>query len=298
MGPFELMDLIGIDVNYQAMLSMYEQTWGEPRYRPHWIQRQKVMQNTLGRKSGQGFYNYSGKNGALIQPELPRQKKTPANILISPGSWVPGINSTLEDAGFRLESQLLDKHDDYLLAIIPASRRENLKDLVVYWDSILPTRIPILVQACETTISETISWLKHPERVAGFDGLFFSSGHAVTLVAHSALEESTQNRITNFISNLGKLPIWITDTPGLILPRIVSMLVNEAAFALLAGIADDSAIDMAMQLGANYPLGPLTWGKSLGYPTVLQILDHLYDEYHEERYRAAPNIRQWDRTKP
>ena len=58
MGPFELMDLIGIDVNYAVTQSVYERSFFEPRFRPHPIQRQMVEAGTLGRKSGKGFYSY------------------------------------------------------------------------------------------------------------------------------------------------------------------------------------------------------------------------------------------------
>ena len=59
MGPFELMDLIGIDINFSVTQSMFDQYFGEPRYRPHPIQKQMVDSNLLGRKTGRGFYEYS-----------------------------------------------------------------------------------------------------------------------------------------------------------------------------------------------------------------------------------------------
>jgi 3-hydroxybutyryl-CoA dehydrogenase len=58
MGPFELMDLIGIDVNYAVTRSVYEQFFQEPRFRPHPIQRRMVEAGTLGRKTGKGFYTH------------------------------------------------------------------------------------------------------------------------------------------------------------------------------------------------------------------------------------------------
>jgi len=58
MGPFELMDMIGIDVNLAVTQSVYEQFFNDPRYRPHPIQRQMVDSGKLGKKSGKGFYNY------------------------------------------------------------------------------------------------------------------------------------------------------------------------------------------------------------------------------------------------
>ena len=79
--------------------------------------------------------------------------------------------------------------------------------------------------------------------------------------------------------------------PGLVLGRIVSQLVNEAHFALGAGVADAADIDTAMRLGFNYPRGPFEWCEAIGAPRVLAILDALHAELGEERYRAAPALR-------
>jgi 3-hydroxybutyryl-CoA dehydrogenase len=81
-----------------------------------------------------------------------------------------------------------------------------------------------------------------------------------------------------------------------VLPRLVCALVNEAAFAAGEGVADAETIDRAMQLGTNYPLGPLAWGKQIGYGRVLAVLEHLQAEYGEERYRPAPLLRRLARN--
>jgi 3-hydroxybutyryl-CoA dehydrogenase len=94
---------------------------------------------------------------------------------------------------------------------------------------------------------------------------------------------------------MGYLPIWTSDSPGLVLPRIVGMLANEAAFAAGEGVADFDTIDKAMQLGTNYPHGPLAWAKELGFTKVVSLLDHLHHEFGEERYRVAPLLRRWSR---
>ena len=73
------------------------------------------------------------------------------------------------------------------------------------------------------------------------------------------------------------------------------MLTNEAAFAVMDGVANQEDVDLAMQLGVSYPQGPLAWGKKIGFEHILRILDHLFYEYHEERYRAAPILRRWVR---
>jgi 3-hydroxybutyryl-CoA dehydrogenase len=73
------------------------------------------------------------------------------------------------------------------------------------------------------------------------------------------------------------------------------MLINEAAFAVQEGVAKPDHIDLAMQLGVNYPRGLLAWAKEIGYAQVVDVLDHLYDEFRDERYRTAHLLRRWAR---
>ena len=74
------------------------------------------------------------------------------------------------------------------------------------------------------------------------------------------------------------------------------MLANEAAFALGEGTADETTIDLAMKLGANYPVGPLEWMHRIGPDKVLRVLEHLRAVFAEERYRVAPLLRRWAQT--
>jgi len=75
------------------------------------------------------------------------------------------------------------------------------------------------------------------------------------------------------------------------MPRIVCMLANEAVFAVDEGVAESETIDLAMQLGMNFPDGSLSWAKQIGYAKTVLILDHLHAEYEEERYRTAQLLR-------
>ncbi len=81
------------------------------------------------------------------------------------------------------------------------------------------------------------------------------------------------------------------DGPGLVLGRIVAQLVNEAAFALTEGVGSAEDIDAGLVHGMNYPRGALAWGDAIGLDHVLALLDGLFEERHEERYRAAPLLR-------
>jgi 3-hydroxybutyryl-CoA dehydrogenase len=295
MGPFRLMDLIGIDINLAAMQSMFEQTWGEPRYRPHWIQERMVQQNKLGRKSQQGFYAYGSNQQEIPPTQPPARGGNHGHVLVAPGTYAPGLAVALQRAGYTVEEEPSGT-ENALAAIIPAGRHESLRNFVSRWDSLLKPGVPLLVQACDVTVAEIATWVANPERLAGFDSLFFTNGPAATLVASPSLAHQMVEQINRFLAGLGSLVYWIQDTPGLVLPRIICMLANEAAFAVQEGVADGEKIDLAMQLGVSYPRGPLAWAKELGVQRVLSVLDHLYAEYREERYRAAQVLRRWVRT--
>ena len=99
-------------------------------------------------------------------------------------------------------------------------------------------------------------------------------------------------RAERFFAALGKHTTWVADAPGMVLGRIVCQLVNEAAFALGEGVGSARDIDTGMTLGLNHPRGPLEWADEIGLDVVLETLDGLWAEYREERYRAAPGLRE------
>jgi 3-hydroxybutyryl-CoA dehydrogenase len=303
MGPFELMDLIGLDVNLAATQSIFNQTFFEPRYRPHRIQVQMVAQKSLGRKAGRGFYSYDGdgrpgEDKAPVKPAALLQ----GTVQVSPGSWAPGLMEVLQGAGLSVLDRTHQAVEEPigqqlppLLGILAAGRREGLRKLLQGMDADLPPDIPILCPCVDITLAEAASWVDHPERLAGFDGLSLSmaqeAGRVITLVASPFFSAAFREAVEVFITSLGYEPVWVADSPGLILPRILCMLANEAAFAASEGVADPDTIDRAMQLGTNYPFGPLAWAKTVGYAQVVDVLDHLVREFGEERYRTAPYLR-------
>lgn len=152
MGPFELMDFIGNDINYTVTETVYKEFWNDARYKPSFIQKRMVEAKRLGRKSGKGYYDYAE------------------------GAMMPEPNKDEE---------------------------------------------------------------------------------------------------------LGKNIFW----------RVLVMLINEAADALYLNIATKEDIDLAMTKGVNYPKGLLKWADEMGIQLCLETLDRLFDEYHEERYRASVLLR-------
>ncbi len=103
---------------------------------------------------------------------------------------------------------------------------------------------------------------------------------------------SAADAAEQFFTTLGKHVAWVSDAPGLVLGRIVCQVINEAAFALGEGVGDAGDIDAGMVYGLNYPRGILGWADVIGLDHVLAVLDALFDELREERYRAAPLLRQ------
>jgi 3-hydroxybutyryl-CoA dehydrogenase len=297
MGPFELMDLIGIDINFAATQSMYEQTFLEPRYRPHIIQARMVQEHALGRKTGRGFYTYDPPAPKIKDSlETPSPQLSEGTVLLSSGSWTPGLEDLCLKAGFDI--LLIPAQEVPVRAVAgvaAAGRNEDLDRAILELDKLLEPGLPLFVQCADITLAEAANHSRHPERLVGFDGLFFSNGTAATLVAAPDITSPVRQAALSFLRSLGKSGVWVQDSPGLVLPRVICMLANEAAFALGEGVADSDTIDLAMQLGTNYPKGPLEWAAQLGYRQVVSVLEHLHAEYGEERYRIAPLLKRWAR---
>ncbi len=94
-----------------------------------------------------------------------------------------------------------------------------------------------------------------------------------------------------FFTAIGKETEWVEDEVGLVFPRILSMIVNEAAFALMEKISSAEEIDTAMRKGTNYPMGPLAWADELGLDDIYAVLSGLHRDMGEDRYRPAPLLR-------
>ncbi len=139
--------------------------------------------------------------------------------------------------------------------------------------------------------------LDYAEVVAfnGMPGLFRQLDTLEIAPALTASDE-TRQRAEAFFSSLGFRPEVVEDRIGLVIPRILAMLINEGAFAVLERVAEPQDIDTAMRLATNYPRGILEWADDIGLDTVVAILDALYAEYHQERYRACVLLRQYLRA--
>lgn len=166
------------------------------------------------------------------------------------------------------------------------------KQWVQKLDQMLPANIPLLVSTLAVTATEVASWTQYPQRVCGF-GTFLPLAERNLIEFAPALQTDhwINGRVESFFAGLEKEVEMVEDEVGLVFPRILSLIINEATFALIEGVAEPGDIDKGMKLGTNYPFGPLQWGDQVGLDEVYSVLNGLHREMKEERYRPAPLLR-------
>ncbi len=265
MGPFALMDLIGNDVNYAVSSAVFEAFNYDPRYRPSILQKEMADGGLLGRKSGQGWFDY-GEGAEAPQPlEAETADLAPpeaAILLGDPGPWA-GLFERLAETGLTVERQ----EDDCLFPILDFG--------------------PVLLTPSDGSHAEAVATAEGKPAMLVDLALDWETAPRVALSRSSHVPAEDLARVAALFRAAGFSVSPVDDVPGLIVTRTVAMLMNEAVDALYRGVADAEAIDTAMMKGVNYPIGPLAWADRLGHARVLEILDNLADCYREERYRPC-----------
>jgi 3-hydroxybutyryl-CoA dehydrogenase len=261
LGPFALMDLVGLDVSHGVMKSMYAQYFEEPRYKPSYLLEPRVAAGLLGRKSGRGWYVY-GKDGAaekIAEPPAPALKPGAQPVL----AWVaPGADSLKE---------LLSK----LGAKIDASAKPS-SDAICF---VAPLGKDATTAALELNID--------PARTVAVDPLF---GYAKrrTLMATPVTKPELRDAAHALLASDGVPVSPIRDSGGFVAQRVVAHIVNVGCDIVQQRIATPEDLDRAVVLGLGYPRGPLALGDALGAAKILAVLEALYELYKDPRYRPSP----------
>jgi 3-hydroxybutyryl-CoA dehydrogenase len=266
MGPFELMDMIGHDVNLAVTRSVWQAFYNDPRFLPSLIQQELVDAGFLGKKTGRGFYDY---RADALRP-LPATE---------PAHTVTGDIVLYGDSPVALAlAARLRAHDITVTTV--AANGELIAEVggaqVFVTDGRTATR-----RAAEIGVPNVV--------LIDLALDYLTTTRLAVTVADSCNADSAAQAM-GVLQNAGIAVSHVGDLPGLIVMRTVAMLANEAADAVNQGVCDAASVDLAMRQGVNDPCGPLAWADALGLPTLNRVLGHLGLTYGEDRYRVSPLI--------
>jgi 3-hydroxybutyryl-CoA dehydrogenase len=261
MGPFELMELTGLDVTQPASELIYDQFYQEPRYRPAILMRERYEAGVLGRKSKRGFYDYDAEMKAVVLPEAPAPAARPHSV------WV----SRAEADGHAALSALLKQ----LGAAVEDGSAPSAQALCLV--------TPYGADATTSAVEQGLD----PRRTVAVDTLF-GLDRRRTIMATPVTDTAYRDAAHGLLASDG-VPVTVCrDSPGFIAQRIVAMIVNIGCAIAQARTAVPADIDKAVRLGLNYPQGPFGFADTLGVARIHQVLSAMYRLYGDPRYR--PNI--------
>jgi 3-hydroxybutyryl-CoA dehydrogenase len=269
MGPFELMDLIGHDVNFAVTQSVWEAMFNDPRYAPSSIQRELVAAGYLGRKSGRGFYDHAA-GAAAPAPQSLVAGPAPAHVAVH---GEPGLLAPLVD---RLAA-----------AGVPVRRCPAHP---AFPDGAIDTGAAWIALTDGRTATARSGAAGAPNVVLVDLALDYATAKRVAIAVSDRCEASAADGAAGALHKAGYAVSRVDDAAGLVVMRTVAMLVNEAADAAMQGIATPADVDLAMQKGVNYPRGPLAWGDAIGAARIAAVLANLAAHYGEDRYRTSPRL--------
>jgi 3-hydroxybutyryl-CoA dehydrogenase len=266
MGPLELTDLIGQDVNLAVGRSVWELFAHDPRYAPSPAQQALVDAGRLGRKAGQGFYSYAPGAAAPV-PTTAALGAVVRHVRVG-GDWGPwgGLWNRLSDNGIEVTRARAEKPWAELPAgafLVPTDGRPATQRA---HEAVRP--VIVLDLALDPGVATRFA-------VAGSDGC----------------PPGQVDEVTGLLQATGAAVTVLDDIPGLLVARTAAMLANEAADVVGRKVASAADVETAMRLGVGYPIGPLAWGDRIGAGRVVELLDNLALVYRDGRYRACPILR-------
>ena len=256
MGPFELLDLTGLDVSGMVMTSIYDQFLQEPRYRPSPLVAPRVAAGLFGRKSGRGWYDYAEGAVRPAEPAVPACAVCP--VWIDPGA--PGaewLGALRQAAGLPA---LDDPAADGLLLIQPLGT-----DATRFAAS----------HGLDASRCVAVDPLPPPDR----------RRTAMMTIATTPLMRDAAHAL---LASDGIPVTVINDSPGFVVQRVLAMVVNVACHIAQSRIATVADIQSAVRLGLGYPRGPLAWGDEIGAARILTILENIHTATGDPRYRPSP----------
>ncbi len=265
LGPFELFDLTALDVSHPVIESIYHQYYEEPRYRPNVITSQRLAAGVVGKKVGEGFYNYvDGAAQVPAEPPVPAAENMPP-VWVSPR------------AARRME----------LLQIL-----KNLGATIETGASPSPQALTIVAPLGFDITTVAVVERLDPARTVGIDMLFEDGATKRRVLAtNPATRADMRDAAHALFSRDGKAVSVIRDSGGFVTQRVVATIVNIASDMCQQRICSPQDLETAVTLGLAYPMGPLAMGNRLGPDSILEVLFNLQKVYGDPRYRPSPWLR-------
>ncbi|MEM7425589.1 MAG: 3-hydroxyacyl-CoA dehydrogenase [Pseudomonadota bacterium] len=259
MGPLELADLTGVDVNYPVSRIVYQGYEDDPRLKTSFAHRSLLEAGRLGRKSGRGNYSYEGgKPVDVPSPDYaPSGGSAERVMLVEPDEKLEAFAA---ECGWTLPEE-----DDGECPLIGFPQGEDATAFSL-WTGADPERL-----VCVDLSTETHT--------------------RVTLMAAPGADAAIINAVAASIITEARAVTVIKDSPGFVAQRIRAMIANLGCEMAQTGIAAPTEIDLAMKLGLNYPLGPLELAEHMGLETTFSILENLQMITGEDRYRPSQWLR-------
>jgi 3-hydroxybutyryl-CoA dehydrogenase len=282
MGPFELMDLIGHDVNFSVTQSVFQAYFGDPRFTPSILQQELVNAGFLGRKSGRGFYRYGDGFTAPLARSEPDMER-PKTVRVRPGALKGAFGALHEVLSERLAAAGVAVSHPGPQGGAGAADTADTPAFHVQGAAVLLTDGRSATQrAADDNTPNTVL----------FDLMLDPARNTrIALARADQCSEEAWRGAVGMFQAAGYTVTRLDDVPGMAVMRTVAMLANEAADAVNQGVCSARAVDIAMQKGVNYPRGPLAWLDAIGLRHVMTVLANLAEAYGEDRYRVSPLLR-------
>lgn len=164
-------------------------------------------------------------------------------------------------------------------------------------DEICEDKTILATNTSSLSITEIASFTKRPEKVIGMH--FFNPVPVMKLteiITGQKTSVETFDTVFKIASDIGKVPVRVEESPGFVVNRILVPMINEAVGILSENVASKEDIDESMKLGANHPIGPLALADLIGLDVCLAIMEVLYNEFSDSKYRPHPLLKKMVRA--
>ena len=182
---------------------------------------------------------------------------------------------------------------DFVVEAVP-EKLEIKRSVLTEADRVLRPEVIIASNTSSISMTTLAALTSRPDRFVGMH--FMNPVPVMVLVEVIRALQTSESAFTTTMElakRLGKTPVAVNDAPGFVSNRVLMPLINEAAYAVMEGVATPDAVDSVMKLGMNHPMGPLTLADFIGLDTCLAIMNVLYDGFGDSKYRACPLLKQY-----